>query len=131
MTITNWGHVHATGLTMAKGRKQENTGWLILGGLGLLLLWLLSKGNSLLHESVSSSILTPYGTVTSDPVTGAPQYDPSIAASIPQNEEAAIPPICGPGAATFTPSNPKACSCPQGYTLWKNVRAMIYECIPS
>jgi hypothetical protein len=114
---------------MARRKQQETTGYLILAIFGAILLWLLTRGKSILHESVQSAILTPQGTVTPDPVTGAPQFDPRI--DVPANEEYAIAPICGPGPATFNPVNPKACSCPSGYVLWKNVGSGGYECIPS
>lgn len=107
---------------MAKRKQQETTGYIILAIFGAVLLWLLTKGQNILHESVTTKFVSP------DPVTGAPMFDPRTG-DVPANEEAAIPPICGPGPATYTPINPKACTCPAGYQLWKNAAAG-YECIP-
>jgi hypothetical protein len=107
---------------MARRKQQETTGYIIIAIFAGILFWLLSKGKNFLHESVTTEFLPP------DPVTGAPMFNPAV--DVPPGEEFAIPPICGPGAASFTPANPKACTCPSGYTLWKNAGNGNYECIP-
>lgn len=109
---------------MARRKQQETTGYILLAIFGGLLLWLLTKGKNFLHESVTTKFLTP------DPVTGAPMFDPRQG-DVPPGEEFAIAPICGPGPATFMPTNPKACTCPTGYQLWKNAQSGGYECIPT
>ncbi len=103
---------------------------LLLAGLAAILLWLLNR-KGLLHESVVSKIITPQGTVLSDPLTGAPQFDHRIAATIPVNEEFAIAPIDGNGNVTFELKVPQRASCPQGYRLWHDAASPgRYECIP-
>ena len=102
---------------------------LALAGLAALILWLLNR-KGLLHESVSARIITPQGTILSDPLTGAPQFDSRVAVTVPANEEFAIPPIDGNGVVTFDLKIPQRASCPTGYQLWKNVATGSYECIP-
>lgn len=102
---------------------------LILAGLAALLLWLLNR-KGLLHEAVSANIITPQGTVLSDPLTGAPQFDHRVASTIPLNEEFAIAPIDGNGNVTFELKVPQRATCPEGYQMWKDVATGRYECIP-
>lgn len=101
-----------------------------LSALAAFLLWLLNR-NGLLHEAVTAKIITPQGTVLSDPVTGAPQFDHTIASTIPVNEEFAIAPIDGNGNVTFDLKVPQRASCPRGYQLWRDVATGRYECIPN
>jgi hypothetical protein len=100
-----------------------------MAALAALILYLLQK-KGLLHESVSSTILSGSGTVLQDPVTGGPQFDQSIAASIPANEAFAVKPIAADGTVTWNPSDPRRATCPMGYTLWHNATDGSYECIP-
>lgn len=111
-------------------KHQETAGWVLLAGFGALLAYLLKNSSSLLHESVSSSIVTGAGTVTPDPATGVPQYDTSIASTIPEAEAFAIKPIASDGTLTQYPANPKGASCPIGYQLWHNAHDNSYWCLP-
>jgi len=101
-----------------------------LTGLAALLLWLLNR-KGLLHEAVTAKIITPQGTILSDPVTGAPQFDSTVQATVPVNEEFAVPPIDGDGKVTYAVRIPTKASCPSGYVLWKDAATGHYECIPS
>lgn len=112
-------------------KQQEHTGWGIIAGLIALLLYLLSKGNSLLHETVSASIVTGAGTITSDLVTGAPQYDTRIPSTVPEQEAFAVPPINADGSLNPHPANPATLApAPVGYTLWHNVADNSYWYLP-
>lgn len=110
-------------------REQHLGMWLTAGAA--LLLYYLSK-NGLLHQSVTSSILTPDRTSTvPDPLTGAPQFDMGNAFTVPPGFSSAVPPIdASTGIATTSPGDPTKCSCPQGYSLWHNVNPDTYWCIP-
>lgn len=101
-----------------------------LTGVAVFLLWLLNR-KGLLHESVTAKIITSQGTVLSDPVTGAPQFDHTVPSTVPPNEEFAIAPIDGDGTVTFNIRQPRKASCPSGYQLWKDAASGRYECIPS
>lgn len=110
-------------------KKQQTFGIALAAGAAFLL-WLLSK-KGLLHESVTSQIVTGQGTITSDPATGAPNFSTADTRTYnPAQYAAAIPPISGPGPATQYPSNPQAASCPEGYQLWHNVDDNSYWCMP-
>lgn len=111
-------------------KREQHLGiWLTAGAA--LLLYYLSK-NGLLHQSVTSSILTSDGTSTvPDPITGAPQFDMGNSATVPKGFESAVPPIdASTGIATTSPADPTRCSCPQGYSLWHNANPDTYWCIP-
>jgi hypothetical protein len=101
----------------------------LVAGAAVFLLWLLNR-KGLLHESVSAKIITPQGTILSDPATGAPQFDHRVAATIPPNEEFAVAPIDGDGAVTWSLRIPQRASCPTGYRLWRDAANGRYECIP-
>jgi hypothetical protein len=105
-----------------------------LAALGAILLALLHR-KGLLHESVSIKVggvpISPQGTIPPDPITGAPQFDSTIPATVPEQEAFAIPPIDGNGNVTFDVTNPKGASCPIGYQLWKDAASGRYECLPS
>lgn len=112
--------------------KQSTSGYIILGGFAALLLYLLSKGNTLLHETVSSSIVTAAGTITSDPLTGAPQFDASDTRTYdPARYAGAVAPIDTNGRVTQYPSDPVRCTCPQGFEKWKDVVDNSYWCFPT
>lgn len=114
---------------MASEKQQQDTGAFIIAALIALLLYLLSKGNPFLHESVSAGIVTGANTILPDPTTGAPQFDTRIPASVPANVGTAVPPIDSSGALNWNPSDPRTASCPGGYTLWRNVTDGTYQCL--
>lgn len=114
---------------MAKGTREHHLGYALVAAALFLLWWLNSKG--LLHESVSSKIVTSAGTVLSDPVTGGPQFDPSAPSTVPANIAEAIAPIDGNGVLTNSPADPTKCTCPIGTTLWKNSADSTYWCVPA
>lgn len=109
--------------------REQQTGLFIVGGAALLLYFLSKAG--LLHESVSSAIVSPENTVLSDPKTGFPQYDPRIPATIPAGEDFALRPISADGQVTEHPADPTTCTCPQGYSPYHNVQDDSYWCIPA
>jgi hypothetical protein len=114
--------------------KDSQKVGLTVAGLAVLALYLLNK-KGLLHEAVTTTIggvtVTPQNTILPDPVTGAPQFDSTIAATVPEQEAFAIAPIDSNGNITFTPSNPKGCTCPIGYILWHDAGSGRYECLPT
>lgn len=108
---------------------QKTAGWAILGGFALLLAYLLKNAKSLLHEQVTSSIITPQGTITPDPLTGAPRFDSTIAATIPANFDSAVAPIAPNGVVTPYPNDPTGATCPAGHLLWKDEATGAYWCL--
>ncbi len=111
-------------------RTEHNTSVVVLV-LVAIILYLLSKAN-LLHESVTSGIVTPQGTVTPDPVTGAPRFSPSNPATLPANYPVnVVAPIDGLGNITTNPADPRKATCPAGYQLWQNADSGAYWCILS
>lgn len=106
--------------------REQKFGIGLLALIAFLLWWLSKKG--LIHESVTSTVLAGSAKILpNDALTGAPTFD---ANSVPDNEEAAIPPIDGDGTARFDVKYPQRASCPIGYQLWKNLVNGTYECIP-
>jgi hypothetical protein len=114
---------------MAKHTKESHLGYALVFA-ALLALWYLNK-KGLLHESVSSSIVTPDGTVLSDPKTGFPQYDSSDPQTFPPNLDKAVAPINGDGSVSAYPADPTTCSCPIGLSAWHDVKDNAYWCIPT
>lgn len=111
-------------------QHQEHAGLWIIGIFIALLAWLLrSQSNPILHESVTSSILTPDATTVPDPATGCPQFDTRIVATIPNNQGNAFAPIGADGVVSYSPTLPP--SCPINSVLWHNVADGSYQCIPS
>ena len=115
---------------MAKGNNQRFFGYALVGGLLALLVYLLTKGNSLLHESVSASILSSSGTVLPD-AYGIPQFDTRMPATVPPGAGSPLPPLNSSGQTDWNPSDPSKSSCPAGYQLWHNVADNSYQCLPS
>ena len=104
-------------------KAQENTGWLFLAVFGALLLWLLTKGQQVLHAS-ATTLIQP------DPATGAPQFNSNDPTTYDPNQYAAsIKPICQGGGPLS--SSPSTCSCPEGYTLWHDTNSGNYFCFPN
>ena len=114
---------------MAKQTREHHLGYALVAAALFILWWLNKQG--LLHESVSSSIVTAAGTVTSDPLTGFPQYDPRVPATIPTNIDKAVFPIAADGTISPNPSDPTRCSCPTGTTPWHNAADDSYWCVPT
>lgn len=114
---------------MAGKTHEHGLGYALIAA-ALFLLWWLNK-NGLLHESVSSKIITPAGTVTSDPATGFPQFDSNVASTIPANWTDAVAPIDEHGVITLSPSDPAKASCPIGTSPWRNAADGNYWCIPT
>lgn len=117
------------GALMAKGTREHHLGYALVAVALFILYWL--NKNGLLHESVTSSIVTAAGTVTSDPATGFPQFDPNVASTIPANISAAVAPIDINGVVTNTPADPSKCSCPIGTSQWHNAADNTYWCVPT
>lgn len=120
---------HATHRTY-HATNTDILGWgLVI--IALLLLYFLNK-KGLLHESVSTNILTPDGTTTQDPVTGYPQYDTNVAQTVPSQIAQAVAPIYTPtGEITSHPPDPTQISCPIGTSPWHNVTDDSYWCLPT
>ena len=110
--------------------KREHVFGLGLAILAAFILYLLSK-SGLLHESVTSAIITPQSTVTSDPQTGYPQYDTRVGSTIPEQEAFAEPPLDTNGMATQFPKDILNCTCPIGYRKWRNVADGGIWCLPN
>lgn len=111
--------------------KQQTTGWVLLAGFAALLAYLLKNSSSLLHESVTAGIVTPQNTVKSDPMTGLPQYDSRIPATVPANEEFAQAPLnTATGTGDNHPASAALAVCPIGYQLYKNAADGSLWCIP-
>jgi len=113
---------------MAGKTHEHNLGYALVA-VALFILWYLNK-NGLLHESVVSSIVTPTGTVTSDPATGYPQFDPNTPSTVPANIAQAVAPIDKNGVITTAPADPTSITCPLGYTPWHNAADGTYWCMP-
>lgn len=130
----NWKRKSGAHAAVSKpmSKKQETTGWVLIAGLGALLIWLLSKaGQSFLHEGVSS-IITPYGTIKSDPQTGYPQFDAGDPSTYDAAKyAAAVPPIDTNGNVTQFPSDIFNCTCPSGYQKWRGKVDGSVWCFPS
>jgi hypothetical protein len=114
--------------------KQQGFGTILIVAFVLLLVWLLEKGSSFLHESVTSNIVTPQNTITPDPVTGCPRFDSSIPATVPAAYSAPGAQIVCPispasGGANCYPPDPASCSCPMGWTLWNDAHTGAYMCL--
>ena len=106
-------------------KRQEHLGWfgLALAGGAALLFWLLHK-NGLLHERVTSRIVTGAGTVASDSVTGAPQFDLNDARTYDaaKFQQAVLSP-CAPHCGSLA-------DCPVGWELWFEISQGKYYCFP-
>lgn len=115
---------------MARGKDQRYVGYAIVAGLLALLYYLLQKGGSFLHESVSSSILSSSGTVLPNAL-GIAQYDPRVPASVPPGAANPLIPLAADGTQTWNPADPTKATCPAGYLLWYNNQDGTYQCLPS
>jgi hypothetical protein len=114
---------------------SETSGWIILGIIGAILLWLFRGGaNPFLHEAVGATL------IPSQPSTGIPQYDSSNPATLPSAVSRFFigplpPPVAPVGSIqegiTSRPADPLHASCPIGYTLWYDVHTNSYSCWPS
>lgn len=113
--------------------KREHIFAAILAAIAIALFYLFNK-RGLLHESVSTTIgnvrISGAGTIASDPVTGFPVYDTRVSETIPESEAFAIPPLDSFGKATNFPTNPMNCTCPIGYSKWKNAADNSIWCLP-
>lgn len=110
--------------------KRESIFGLILAAIAIALFYLFNK-KGLLHEGVSSSIITAQGTVIPDMVTGFPQYDTRIPATVPEAEAFALKPLDSLGNATQFPANPMKATCPIGYSKWNNAADGSTWCLPN
>jgi hypothetical protein len=113
---------------MAKQTREHHLGYALVA-IALFILWWLNK-QGLLHESVSSSIVSAAGTVVADPVTGFPQFDPRVPSTVPTNIADAVAPIDVHGTITNSPANPALSSCPIGTSHYHNVADDTYWCVP-
>lgn len=125
---------------------HNKLGWIILAALMALLYWLLkgAKGTQLL--SVSSTLagkqvagdtyLVDAATgetlknFPSDPATGAPVFNSSSETTTPKGDFLLPLGSVIEGLTQF-PLNPRAATCPDGYTLWKDESSGGYFCFPS
>lgn len=114
---------------MSHRQTQQGVGTVIIAALVALLVYLLTKGGSFLHESVSAGIVTGAGTVTSDPATGYPQFDTRFPQTVPANAGSAVPPLDANGQANWNPANPLQATCPAGYQMWHNATDGTYQCL--
>lgn len=114
---------------MAGKTREHGLGYGLVA-IALFLLWWLNK-NGLLHETVSSRIVTSSGTVVADPLTGFPQFDTNVPSTVPANIAEAVAPIDEHGVITNSPANPTKCSCPLGTSQWRNAADSTYWCVPT
>ena len=98
-------------------RAPKYVGASLLALVVVAIFYLLTKGKSILHESVQATLVLGY-----DPVTGAPQFDSNQTSTIPQR--ATVDPLPFPPDST----NPHDLTCPQGFDLWKDVSGG-YHCV--
>jgi len=110
--------------------KRESIFGIILAAIALALFYLFNK-KGLLHESVSSKIITGAGTVVSAASTGFPQYDTRVPATVPETEAFAIAPIDSHGNVTQFPADPLSSTCPVGYSKWHNIADGSTWCLPN
>lgn len=110
--------------------KRDHIFGLVLAAIALALFYLFHK-SGLLHESVTASIITPQGTVTSNPQTGYPQFDSRSPATIPAARADAVAPIDTNGAITQFPKDVLGCTCPIGTQKWQDVSDGSVWCIPT
>jgi len=112
--------------------KRENIFGLALAAIALFLLWLMNK-KGLLHESVSAKIggatVTTAGTILPDEF-GFPVYDTRYPSTVPETEAFAIAPIDTNGNITQFPKNPRGCTCPIGFSKWRNAADSSLWCLP-
>jgi len=111
--------------------KQQDTGYYVIAIFGAILLWLLTRGQSLVSASVTSMIGAPVqnGVIAPDQY-GNPQFNSQVPATFNAAAyAAAVNPICAGGVITAGPADPSTCSCPQGYTLWHDIGGGAYVCM--
>ncbi len=110
-------------------KKHGGIFGLILAAIAIAIFYFLNK-KGLLHESVSSAIITAQGTVIPDITTGFPQYDTRTPSTVPLTEQFALKPLDSFGNATEFPKDPTRATCPIGYSKWHNAADGSTWCLP-
>jgi hypothetical protein len=105
-------------------KAQENAGWIFTAIFAAILLWLLTKGQSVLHGSATVTFLQP------DPATGAPVFNSNDPTTYDVNAFAkSVKAVCNTGLTGAI--DPTSCSCPSGYTMWYDSNSGNYFCFPT